>query len=95
MAFWQQVRRGVTKAAAEAEKQANIARLTLEINGVKGNIRRKVEELGDRALTFIRQGEIVEPSLGTIAHEIAELEARVAEIEKQIEEVRSTPTGES
>ena len=41
MAFWDQMRRGMTRAATEAEKQTHIARLSLEINGVKNDIKRK------------------------------------------------------
>ena len=88
MAFWEQLKRGVSRAADEAEKQATIARLNLEIKGVKGNIREKLEDLGQVALELYRKGNIDHPDLEKLVVEIGNLESRVEEIEKQIAAVR-------
>jgi hypothetical protein len=79
----------VGRAATEAEKQATIARLSLEANGVRGEIKRKMEEMGETTLRLLRSGELSHPALAGLVDETAALEGRVADLEKQIEQVRS------
>jgi len=94
MALWDKLKRGVEIAADEAEKQATIARYSLELNGVRGQIRNKVESLGQVALDLYRKGAIDHPDMEALVVEISDLEARVAEIEKQIAEVREGGSGD-
>lgn len=89
MAFWEQVKRGMNKAATEAEKQANIARLALELSGVRNDVKHKTEQLGAAALQLQRSGEISHPSLEGVIGDIAALETRVGDLERQIEELRT------
>lgn len=92
MSFWQKVQGGVNRAAAEAEKQGNIVKLNLEISGAKGEISKKVTELGTLALQLHRQGELTHAGATSIVEEIDRLEARVADLEKQIAELKEKPT---
>ena len=88
MSFWDQVRRGASKAATEAGKQTTIARLNYQMGEVKTELGRKTRELGDAALALCRQGELTQPSLTSIYGEITALEARIAELETQIADAR-------
>jgi hypothetical protein len=88
MSLWQKVQRGVSNAAAEAEKQATIAKLTLDANGVKGSISKKNEELGILAAQLVKQGEISHASLQTLIEEIASMEGHLHELENRIAEIR-------
>ena len=54
MSFWNKVKTGVSKAAGEAEKQANLARLNMQIGDVKTEVRRKTYELGDAGWRCVR-----------------------------------------
>lgn len=84
MSFWQRVQHGVTQAAAEASKQTTIARKNLEINGVRGDIRRKTGELGDAALLLYREGAIQHEGLAALVKEIDDLEAREAALRAEV-----------
>lgn len=94
MALWDKVKRGVERAADEAEKQAAIARLNLEMKGVKGDINNRLENLGQIALDLYRKGDIDHPDLEKLVVEITELEAKVGELEKQIAKVREGDSDE-
>jgi hypothetical protein len=93
VSFWQKVQRGVSNAASEAEKQATIAKLSLEANGAKGAISKKYEELGILAAKLVKQEEINHASLQTAIEEISGMENRLHELEDRIAEVRSQPAG--
>ena len=90
MSFWQKVQRGVTQAAAEASKQTLIARKNLELGSVRGDIRRKINDLGDEALALYRQGAIQHERLAALVTEIDGLEARTAAIEAEIAAAETT-----
>lgn len=89
MSFWKQVRQGVSSAASEAERQATLARLNLDVNGTKGNIRKKQEELGELTLRLVREGELSHPAFASVVEEISTLETHIAEVETHIAEVRT------
>ncbi len=89
MSFFQKVRQGVSSAATEAERQATIARLSLDVNGTKGAIRKKQEELGTLVLQLVREGELTHPAFHDAVEEITGLERRVAEVEAHIAEIRA------
>lgn len=90
MTFWDRVQRGVGQAAKEAQKQATIAKLNLDITGVKGDIRKKVEATGDVTLKLYRDGELTHAAIAGLVEEISALEGRIQELEKQIAQVRSS-----
>ena len=91
MTFWKKVQSGMAGAASEAAKQATIAKLNLDINGAKGDIRKKVEEIGQVSLELYRQGELTHDSIAGIVTQIDGLEARIVDLESQIAEAKSAP----
>lgn len=95
MSLWDSVRRGASRAAAEAEKQATIAKLSMEVNSTKGKVKDKLEEMGQVALDLYRQGTIDHASLEPIVLEIGNLEARIKELEDQIAAQKAAPAGNS
>ncbi len=94
MGIWDKVQRGVGRAAEEAEKQAALAKLGLDINATNGEIRRKTAEIGETVLKLVRSGDLKHDALEPLVAEVGRLEARVAEQEKQSAEIR-TPSGEA
>lgn len=93
MTFWDKMRTGVNRAAAEAEKQATIAKLAMEVNSTKGKIKEKLEELGQTALGLYREGTIDHASLEGIVVEISKLESHVKETEDQIASLKGSSSG--
>jgi peptidoglycan hydrolase CwlO-like protein len=91
MGIWDKVQRGVGRAAEEAEKQAALAKLGLDINATNGDIRKKTAELGERVLKLARSGDLEHAVIGPLVAEIDSLEAKVAELEKQLTETRAAP----
>ncbi len=91
MGIWDKVQRGVGRAAEEAEKQATIAKLGLDINATNGEIRRKKAELGEEVLKLARSGEFKHEAIDPLVAEVDRLEARVADLEKQLAETRAAP----
>ena len=92
MSFWQKVQqgvqRGVSQAAEEAGKQTAIARKNLEISGLKGDVRRKTNELGDAALELVRSGALKQERLEALAAEIKTLDERIEAAEREIETIQ-------
>ncbi len=93
MGIWDKVQRGVGRAAEEAEKQAAIAKLGLDINATNGEIRRKTTELGEQVLKLARSGDIKNETVVPLVAEVDRLETRVAELEKQLADTRAAPAG--
>ncbi len=95
MSLWDSVRRGASRAAAEAERQATIAKLSMEVNSTKGKIKDKLEEMGKISLDLYRQGTIDHASLEPIVMDIGSLEARIKELEDQIAAQKTGPSSSS
>lgn len=95
MSLWDSVRRGASRAAQEAEKQATIAKLSMEVNNTKGKIRDQLEAMGKAALELYKEGTIDHANLEPIVVEITKLEAHVKEVEDQIASLKATPSTES
>ena len=89
MSLWRKLQRGVSQAASEAGKQTTIARKNLEISSVRGDVRRKINELGDEALSLYRAGAIQHEKLAAIVAEIDALEAKAAALETEIADAKS------
>ncbi|MGH2461737.1 MAG: hypothetical protein ACRDIY_23025 [Chloroflexota bacterium] len=90
MSLWDNMRKGVNRAAAEAEKQAAIAKLSMEVSSTKGKVKDRLEEMGKAALGLYREGTIDHGSLEGIVVEIDKLEAHLKEIEDQIAAQKSS-----
>jgi hypothetical protein len=90
VSFWNKVQAGVSRAAAEAEKQARITRINLQIGEVQGAIKRKHEELGDVALELARAGKLEDPRVGPIVEAIGTEEARLAQFREQLAEAQGS-----
>lgn len=91
MGLFDQVKGGLNRAAAEAEKQANIAKLNLDKNGVKGEIGKKLSALGEVTLKLAREGVITHESISPVVAEIAQLEAKIAELDEKIARASAAP----
>ncbi|MBX6772649.1 MAG: hypothetical protein IRY83_13040 [Chloroflexi bacterium] len=89
MSLWDTVRQKAGKAAAEAERQAKIARLTVEISRTRGKITERLEEMGQVALELYRQGTIEHARLEPLAAEISKLEEHIKALEDEIAAQRS------
>lgn len=88
MPFWEKVQRGVSNAANEAERQATIARLSLELSRARAGVEKKHEELGTVALGLIRQGELSNPAFEPILKDLGGAEEQVTQLEAQLVEIR-------
>jgi hypothetical protein len=96
MTFWNKVQSGVSRAAAEAEKQAKITRLNFQVGEVQTAIRRKQQELGEAALQLARDGKLSDPAVDGIVEEIGGQETKLAELREQLAEVQgATPPAAS
>ncbi len=93
MGIWDKVQRGVGRAAEEAEKQAALAKLSIDVNATNGDIRKKTAEIGEEVLKLARSGDLKHDAIGPLVAEVDRLEAKVAELEKQLAEIRAAPTG--
>lgn len=93
--LWDSVKRGASRAAAEAEKQAAVAKLSVEISQTNGKIQGKLEEMGKASLSLYREGTIDHAELEPIVVEISNLEDRVKELEKQIASLKETQTSDA
>jgi hypothetical protein len=93
MGIWDKVQRSVGRAAEEAEKQAALAKLSLDINATNGDIRRKTAEIGEEVLKLTRSGDLKHDALKPLVEEVDRLEARVVELEKQQADIRTAPAG--
>jgi len=78
MTFWNKVQSGVSRAAAEAEKQAKVTRLNFQMGEVQTAIRRKQQELGEAALQLARSGKLSEPTLDPLVAAMSQLRVRPA-----------------
>jgi hypothetical protein len=104
MSLWDKVRSGASRATEEvtsrateaanrateaAQKQATTARLGMQIDDTKSEIRRKTADMGRLALDLVRQGDVMHGALLRASQEIGTLEAQVKDYEEQIAKVRS------
>ncbi|HLZ30173.1 MAG TPA: hypothetical protein VKV73_22855 [Chloroflexota bacterium] len=88
MTFWNKVQSGVSRAAAEAEKQARVTRLNFQVGEVQTALRRKQQELGEVALQLARDGKLSDPAIDPLVASIDEHEARLGELRAQLTEVQ-------
>jgi len=95
MGIWDKVGRGVGRAASEAEKQAAVAKLSLEINGTNGEVRKRTAELGQAVLKLSRSGDLQHAAVQELVAEVDALDAKVADLEKQLAEVKGSPAAAS
>jgi hypothetical protein len=90
MAFWKSVQEGVTRAAAEAEKQARITRLNLQLGEAQRVLRNKQLELAHVALELARDQKLSDPAMDPIIEAITEQETRLADLRDQLAELSPT-----
>lgn len=92
--FWDSAKKAASKAAAEAEKQATIAKLNVEVNQTNGKIKDKLADMGKSALQLYRDGAIDHADLEPFVVEIDNLERHLKEVESQISEAKAAPVAE-
>jgi|GEM_PF-3869403 len=93
--FWDQAKKAAGRAAAEAEKQATVAKLSMEVNQTNGKIKDRLAEMGKTTLQLYRDGTIDHGSLETFVVEIDNLERHVKELEEQITQTKAAAIPES
>lgn len=89
MPFWKSVQEGAQKAAFEAEKLVRIRREEGALADLRGKMSTKTAELGQVALSLYRSGTLSDPSVATLAEEIAGLEAQAQQQQEKIEAVKA------
>lgn len=72
------------RAAAPFAPPATVRQAMIQVNGLRGDVRQKLEELGQAALELCRRGVATDSSLEPYFEEIDRLEARIAELEGAI-----------
>jgi hypothetical protein len=92
--FWDQAKKAASRAAAEAEKQATVAKLNVEVNQTNGKIKDKLADVGKMALQLYRNGAIDHAELEPFVVEVDNLERHVKELENQIAEAKSATVAE-
>lgn len=90
MTFWNKVQSGVSRAAAEAERQGKITRINLQIGEVQNVIRGKQRELGEAAVKLAQEGKLSDPTVDPIVQSIAEQEQRIAELRNELAAVQGS-----
>jgi chromosome segregation ATPase len=88
MSLWEKMRSDASRAADVAQKQATSTRLSMQIDDAKTEIRRKTAELGKLALELVRKGELTDPALQSLSHDIAALETQIADLQAQIADLK-------
>lgn len=92
MSFLDKAKKAAKDAGTEAQKQANIAKLNLELRGVRDEIKGKLTGMGELALKLIREDKLEKESFGVLVQEIDSLEGRVSEIEGKIADTKAGAT---
>ncbi len=92
MTFWNKVQQGVGRAAAEAEKQARIARLNMQIGDAESGLKQLKADLGGAALELVRADKLNEPSLTTFVEQIGAQEKKISDLRAELAEIQTGPT---
>ena len=92
--FWDQAKKAASRAAAEAEKQATVAKLNVEVSQANSKIKDKLADMGKTALQLYRDGVIDHAELEPFVVEIDNLERHVRDVESQIAESNAEPAAE-
>ena len=93
--FWDQAKKATSRAAAEAQKQATVTKLGVEVNQTKGKIKDKLAEMGQATLQLYRDGVVNHASIEPFVVEIDNLERHVKDLESQIAEAKAATVPES
>jgi hypothetical protein len=89
MSFLDKAKQAAKKAGAEAQKQANVAKLTLELKNVRDDMRAKLTSMGELALKLVRDDKLKAQSFNALVKDVEGLEKRIGEIEGHIAEVKA------
>ena len=89
MSFLDKAKQAAKKAGAEAQKQANVAKLNLELKNVRDDMRAKLTSMGELALKLVRDDKLKAQSFNALVKDVEGLEKRISEIEGQITEVKA------
>jgi hypothetical protein len=89
MKFWGSVRAQAGKLAFEADKMVRVRKQESVIGDAQGEINARHIGLGQLSLSLYRAGQIVHPQVANFAQEIARLEQRVAELQLELERIRT------
>jgi len=89
MKLWGSVRQQAGKLAFEADKLVRIRREESAINEVQGQITAQYTELGKAVLELFRSGAVSHPQIASFAEQVAQLQARVAQIEQTLAAIRA------
>lgn len=89
MKLWGSVRQQAGKLAFEADKLVRIKREEGALNDVQGQITAQCTELGKAVLGLFRSGAVSHPQIAAFAEQVAQLEARAAQIQQNIAAIRA------
>jgi|SwirhisoilCB1_FD_contig_31_17637938_length_537_multi_5_in_0_out_0_2 hypothetical protein len=93
--FWDQARKAASRAAAEAEKQATVAKLNVEVSQTNAKIKDKLADMGKTALQLYRDGAIDHAELEPFVVEVDNLERHVKDLENQIDEAKAAQVADN
>ncbi|MEX2588427.1 MAG: hypothetical protein WD602_10620 [Actinomycetota bacterium] len=89
MSFLDKAKKAAKDAGTEAQKQAGIAKLSLELKGVRDDLKSELTSLGEQTLKLVREDRVKHESLDPRLAEINRLEQRAAEVEGKISDVKA------
>lgn len=89
MGLMDKLRQGVVEVAEEAEKAARIGRLMTEKVGFNEQKGRIFREVGQRVIGVYAEGGQTDPGFSAEWEKIQELDAKIAQREKEIEATKA------
>ncbi len=88
MPFFDRIKSGADKAAFEANRMMRVNQVQNEINGLKGQLAGRRDELGAAVYEQFKAGQLTDPKLVAICEAMRTLEAQVSAKEKDVEKIR-------
>ena len=89
MGLMDKLRQGVVEVAEEAEKAVRIGRFSTEVIGFKEQKGRIFREIGQRVIAVYAEGGRTDPDFAAEWEKIQELDAEIAQREKEIEATKT------
>lgn len=86
--FLDRIRSGAGKAAFEADKLRRLNAVQSEIKGLKDEVRRGLNRVGDIAYDLYRDGQIDQPALQEACRQVQALHEQIVAYEAELENIR-------
>jgi RNA polymerase subunit RPABC4/transcription elongation factor Spt4 len=88
------VKKGLSQLAGEASKQADVARLNLDLDGLKAELANTEREAGRRARDMWAQGRLQDPELVELCQRMKSIEAQMLALQQQVEATKAAEAGQ-